>query len=90
MKKYNVEAIMDNAAQWRGDAPHSNVSMAITGDYTEAETPAEAVGLVQDWIKENLPYNFTAEAENEDLVIYNENGEVVEAYINFTATEIEN
>ena len=69
MKKYNVEAIMDNAAQWRGEEPHSNVSMTITGHDTEAETPAEAVELVQDWIKENLPYNLTAEAENEDLVI---------------------
>lgn len=89
MKRYNVEAVQENAAQWRGEEPYDDISMTITGDYTEAETPEEAIELVQDWIKENLPYNLIAETVNEDVVIYDEDGQIVEAYVDFTATEIE-
>ena len=84
MKRFQVENCVQNARQYAGKEPYENISYDLVGDYIEAETEEEAISLIMDNITEGY-----AEIEDNELLTYDDDDNVVECYYNFTAKEIE-
>ena len=84
MKKFNVECVDVTPEMIAGIEPWSNVSMSF-GFYVEAETEAEAIENIMQWLVE---CSTIATIEN-DMVIYRGfDDEIMGGNAFFTATEI--
>ena len=92
MKRFQVENCVQNARQYAGEEPYENISYDLVGDHIEAETEEEAISLAMDYLKDSIMDNITegyAESEDNELLTYDDDDNVVECYYNFTAKEIE-
>lgn len=90
MKKYNVECTDITVGMIMGEEVWNEITMNITGDYTEANSPDEAIQLVKDWIIENTDCGY-AEISKEDsdmVLFYDEDGRLTGGNAFFKATEI--
>ena len=88
MKRFQVENCVQNARQYAGEEPYENISYDLVGDYIEAETEEEAISLAMDYLKDSIMDNITegyAEIEDNELLTYDDDDNVVECYYNFTA-----
>lgn len=83
-KRFTVENQVDNARQYAGEEPHAEIRENYVGDYIEATSEEEAIDLAIDYIMEHI--QSTKERVGNEILVY-DNGEVIEHYYNFTATE---
>ena len=93
MKKFNVENAVRNSEQILGHEPYdANIKDDYVGDYIEADTAEEAIEYAIDSIVEAIRQNSDysdIRVENEEITVYDDEGNAVEEYFNFTAIEIE-
>lgn len=90
MKKFQVENSIMNAGQTAGYAPHDEMLNDYIGCEIEAETAEEAIEFAMDYLFEQATQNGYSEIERNDREItISEDGEPVEKYYNFVATEVE-
>lgn len=93
MKKFNVENAVRNAEQIAGHEPYdANLTFNSVDDYIEAETADEAIEFAIDYIVEQIrnsgEYNDIRVAD-EEITVYDDDGNAVEEYYNFSAIEVE-
>lgn len=85
MKKYLVEAAQVNGAMVKGFEPWNTITMATCEEYVEAESEAEAIELVIEYIKENICNEIYSEGEDEIFFVVD--GDIY-GYKFFTAKEV--
>lgn len=89
LKKYKVENLIDTAEMYRGEQPHSPIRYDLTSDgYAVAENADEAISITMDCICDSMNSN-QYDRNDDEIIIYDENGEIKEAYYNFIAEEID-
>lgn len=89
MKKYNVECLYLTPEMIKGEEPWEGERMNITGDYTEANSPDEAIDLVIDWMKYEKDSEYYMEVDNGTVIFYDLLGGIIHGNGMFTATEID-
>lgn len=102
MKKlYKVECAEVTNDMIAGREPWNNFILNIAGEYTEAETPEEAIDVAMHWIVEDCQNNETVDyvdfeydyvdidPDREMVLYYNYDGDILGGFASFQATEIE-
>ena len=84
MKKFNVECVDVTPEMIAGVEPWSNVSMGF-GFYVEAETEAEAIENIMQWLVEG---STNATIENNMVIYRGFDDDIMGGNAFFTATEI--
>ena len=86
MREFKVVNKVDNAEQYTGAQPHSDIYDNYVGAPVEAETAAEAIEFAIDKLCEDICNNgYKCKINGETITVYDENGNVHEQYYDFKA-----
>lgn len=91
MKNWRVTYHIDNKDQYEGREPHNSIYEELD-NMVEADTAAEAIALAIDYLADQVRANSNyrdIDTENDEIVIRDDDGEVVECYYGFEAAEQE-
>lgn len=84
MKEFKVVNKVDNAEQYTGAQPHSDIYDNYVGAPVEAETAAEAIEFAIDKLCEDIRSNgYDCECDNETITVYDTDGNIYEQYYDF-------
>lgn len=85
MREYKVKYYVDDAEMIRGEKPHSGDYETVT---VEAGSAEEAIDLAKDYLRDQVIQNseFTADIENDRVMVTDDEGEAVESYYGFCCT----
>lgn len=86
MKEYKVSYRTSNKAQIKGEEPGDDIRDDIFID--GAENEHDAILLAMDHIIENLGWMYSSECKDDEIIVYDDEGEPFEMYDWFEAKAI--